>query len=639
MCDCFGSESTDPEIQSTIADVNERLDGFIKSMIKDERDKQIEQKEANGGQFDANILTFPAPYSDDSVIALNIFDGDPPTGTKMYEIPKVDEYYGDISFFDDLCYYGKYSDGAFGYSFDENADPFSKDTFEDMTGSNGLQDNLDAARRYFTGMIGTPVYGVTDVKKLQNPPPPILKSKLLNDWEEVDINNLAGNKNQILSALLGDTVEGDNSDMWITLIAFTGFAAHRTTPMKADEKHPEAYFVNDTTFLSLYGVRNGYEKYGASAYFDAKYHLKEIYLSDSDTLYKAPGKDVVGAATAAQWAHAKWAWKVSASVAIFLVEYVAHSHFREANGFIKAIRDTLGVDHPLRRLLIPFTLGTVKCNRIFNEFLRENGLYHRCFAFTYKELQRLIRESMDNAPELSKGEIRKSEDRMKYRFRLFRKKVKVMSKLPDEIYPIYGDLWKFWIEALGLMTEYTNKYYGDDEAKDDLLLKDTEAAAFYAAILKNLKINEKYRLKKFNFINVITHFIANATIWNHQVSSAVSFEYSVDPDFTGLKIIGNNAKQNNVIQYAEYCLVSLSKGYNLPNLRPSTLKQDIDATKPGWQIVLADDEKLPNTKAVVSKFFRKDLEGVANYVKSQNSKRIAPYFIVDPNYLQASIKL
>eukprot|EP00486_Rosalina_sp_Unknown_P006835 CAMPEP_0201574332 /NCGR_PEP_ID=MMETSP0190_2-20130828/18769_1 /ASSEMBLY_ACC=CAM_ASM_000263 /TAXON_ID=37353 /ORGANISM="Rosalina sp." /LENGTH=311 /DNA_ID=CAMNT_0048002451 /DNA_START=60 /DNA_END=992 /DNA_ORIENTATION=- len=311
MCDCFGSESADPETAQTIADVNERLDGFIKSMLKDERDKQIEQKEANNGKFDANILTFPAPYPYDSkdypVIPLNIFDGEAPSGTKMYEIPKVDEYYGDISFFDDLCYYGKYSDGAFGYSFDENADPVSKDEFKDITDSDGLQDNLDAARRYFTGMIGTPVYGVTDVKKLQNPPPPILQTKLLNDWEEVDIKNL-GNKNQILSALLGDTVEGDASDMWITLIAFTGFAAHRTIPMKADTNHPEAYFVNDTTFLSDYEVKPGYEKYGAAAYFDSKYHLKEIYLSDSDTLYKAPGKDVKGAATAAQWAHAKWAW-------------------------------------------------------------------------------------------------------------------------------------------------------------------------------------------------------------------------------------------------------------------------------------------------------------------------------------------
>lgn len=300
----------------TIADVSDRIDGFTLSMLKAERDKQIEQKEAYEGKFDVNIIEFPAPYQDDknTMVTLNILD-DGMQSKKIYEIPQIDEYYGDFSFFDDLCYYGKYSDGAFGFSFDENVASAFKDEFDDIPGVDGTQDNLNAARRFFTGMIGKPVYGINDVTKLQDKNAnPILKTKLINDWEEVDIENL-GNRNQILSALLGNITEGDLSDMWITLIAFTGFAAHRTVPMKADNEHPDAYFVNDTTFLSDYKVRDGYILYGAAAYFDAKYHLKEIYLSADDTLYKAPGKDengreISGAATAAQWAHAKWAWKV-----------------------------------------------------------------------------------------------------------------------------------------------------------------------------------------------------------------------------------------------------------------------------------------------------------------------------------------
>ena len=650
--------------EQTIADVSERLDGFTLSMLKAERDKQIEQKEANNGFFDANIIVFPAPYNNDDMVTLNVLDDDSPSN-KMYEIPKVDEYYGDFGFFDDLCYYGKYSDGAFGYSFDEEVPPESKDEFSDITGVDGTQDNLNAARRFFTGMIGTPIYGIADITKLQDKNAnPILNTKLLNDWEEVDVTNL-GNRNQILTALLGNTVEGDASDMWVTLIAFTGFAAHRTVPMKADSDHPDAYFVNDTTFLSDYETRPGYERYGAAAYFDAKYHLKEIYLSDSDTLYKAPGKDVSGAATAAQWAHAKWAWKVcinnniyyslltnklcvsslhltkvSASVAIFLVDFLAHSHFREANGFVKAIREKLPPDHNIRRLLLPFTLGTVKCNRVFNEFLREKGLYHRCFAFKYKELQRLIREAMQDAPVLQKGQVREAKDRIKYRFRLFRKKVQVMKKLPDEVYPLYSDLFFYWVQALDILTGWVSNYYNENDNDDEKLIQDKDAAAFYAAILENLKIDQKYRLKKFNFINVITHFICNATIWNHQCSSAVSFIYSVDPDFTGLKIVGNNAKQNNVIQYAEYCLVALSKGYMIPNIKPSMLTQPNDNTiKTGWDRVLPPDGQEPKTSAIFKKFFIDSLNAVSQRVKTKNQNRIAPYFIVEPAFLQASIHL
>lgn len=333
--------------------------------------------------------------------------------------------------------------------------------------------------------------------------------------------------------------------------------------------------------------------------------------------------------------------KVSASVAIFLVDFLAHSHFREANGFIKAIREALPPDHNIRRLLIPFTIGTVKCNRVFNEFLRENGLYHRCFAFKYKELQRLIREAMEDAPVLQKGQVRAQQDRIKYRFRLFRKKVQVMKKLPDEVYPLYSDLFFYWVQALDLLTGWVNTYYNNDDSNDDELIADNDAAKFYDAILKNLKIDPKYRLKKFNFINVITHFICNATIWNHQCSSAVSFVYSVDPDFTGLKIIGNNAKQNNVIQYAEYCLVALSKGYMIPNLRPSmlTVPRDPTTTKSGWDRVLPQDGNETKTAGVFQKFFINGLNAVSQRIKDKNNNRIAPYFIVEPNFLQASIHL
>ena len=168
------------------------------------------------------------------------------------------------------------------------------------------------------------------------------------------------------------------------------------------------------------------------------------------------------------------------------MEFLAHSHFREANGFVKAIRETLPEDHKIRRLLTPFTLGTVRCNRVFNEFLRENGLYHRAFGFKYTELQRLIRESMSDAPILQSGQVRDAKDRMKYRFRLFRKKVQVMKKLPDEIYPVFADLWAFWIQALDLVEHYQELYYNKDE-KDDSLLESDTAVQFLCRVIKKFK--------------------------------------------------------------------------------------------------------------------------------------------------------
>ena len=151
--------------------------------------------------------------------------------------------------------------------------------------------------------------------------------------------------------------------------------------------------------------------------------------------------------------------QVSVSVATFLVDFVAHSRFRESNAWIKAIRSHLGPNHAIRRLLARFTIGPVRANRVFNEYLRQNGLYHRCFAFPYTELQRLIKDSMSDAPKLESGQSRAIEDMMRFRFRLFRKKVGVMKKLPDEVYPIYTDVWAFWVQTLKVRTDCLRRHY------------------------------------------------------------------------------------------------------------------------------------------------------------------------------------
>lgn len=115
----------------------------------------------------------------------------------------------------------------------------------------------------------------------------------------------SGTENQVMQTIF-DTQEfvGHVTDKWLTLIAFCGFAAHRTMPMQPNEQHPGCYFVSDVTFLYKYSVRAGYNKYGAVAYFDNKYCIKKILLSYTGKVY-TPNSYV-----RAEWEHAKWHWKV-----------------------------------------------------------------------------------------------------------------------------------------------------------------------------------------------------------------------------------------------------------------------------------------------------------------------------------------
>lgn len=518
-----------------------------------------------------------------------------------------------------------------GSRFDDNAEPNFKSIWSDISAE---KSDTDEARKYFNGSIAMPLYAVADVTKLQQEKEKLRQLKhRLNEWEYVDVDNL-GSKNQILSGLLGDFEDGDSSDYWLTLIAFTGFGAHRTRPFKRDNGHNNAYFANDVLFLGQYQVRPGYEKYGAAAYFDQKYHVTQIYLAQTNENYYPPNDDGTGS-TIAQWEHAKWAWKVSVSVATFLVDFVCHSRFRESNAWIKAIRDHLSANHPVRRLLTPFTLGTVQSNRVMNEYLRANGLYHRCFAFSYKELQRLIGDSMSDAPKLEKGKTRNLQDQMRFRFRLFRKKVGVMKKLPDEVYPIYTDVWDFWVQTLKFVEYFIEVFYNKNDADDSLLEKDGELFAFYEGVLANLGVaKNKYRYKKFNVINLLTHFMSGASIWDTHLNGACSFEYSIDPDFTGLKIVGNNAKQNNIPQYIEYCALALSKGWQMPNFM---LK--------GWENVLRggnaniNNQQLKETTKLFQDYFGGTLKSMSESIADRNKSRLAPYNGVNPYYVNISMRL
>eukprot|EP01084_Bolivina_argentea_P076248 138168_1 len=430
-------------------------------------------------------IQFPAPYNieTDQKYNTETISISQITQNDIYKLPVLDEYYGDLNY---VHKYHKYNN----YPINNNS---SQKHF----------DSINQSNEWFDDMIHTPLYTINNDEKEYNSMNnrQKLKYKLFNEWNDIKIENII-NKNQIAMTLFGSNeFTGNIQDIWLTFIAFSGFAAHRTIPMQPTDLHPGSYFKSDTTFLSNYKVRNGYKKYGAIAYFDSKYRIIKIFISHNKKTY-TPNSYIQN-----EWQHAKWVWKVSVTVATFLIDMIAHCRFREASGFIKAIQNKLNINHPIRRLLLPFTFGTVYSNRLFNEYLKENGLFHRAFAFKYNELSKLIKNAMCNAPPLKHGHQRSVVDANKYIFRLLRKKVQLFNKLPNEVYPLYMNLYNFWSRTLDFVSKYVNQYYNDDEKDDSKLFEDNEIISFYEELLKIVNLDNKYKLKKFNIINILTHFI------------------------------------------------------------------------------------------------------------------------------------
>ncbi|MEM7342124.1 MAG: hypothetical protein AAF467_26015, partial [Actinomycetota bacterium] len=177
-----------------------------------------------------------------------------------------------------------------------------------------------------------------------------------------------------------DTWADATSDETIERLAMQGLAAHRLEPV--DDPTDDAAFVVDLSWLVGYEVRSGFLPFGASAYFDADGSVLRIYVCHDDRTY-TPGED--------GWDQAKWVWKSSVLTAVGIVDHLGSTHFLTSNVVTTVARETLPVDHPLRRLFKAFTYGAADVNRAAALTLsNRGGIAHRLWSFTYEGLARML---------------------------------------------------------------------------------------------------------------------------------------------------------------------------------------------------------------------------------------------------------
>mmetsp|Transcript_27025 Transcript_27025/g.44346 ORF Transcript_27025/g.44346 Transcript_27025/m.44346 type:complete len:667 (+) Transcript_27025:2212-4212(+) len=628
--------------------VDDELDTFTAKMLAKKVEEVLNQIERS--RFP--MVEFPAPFNIDAnamqtvpIACITDYEHLPETVRYFLSLPAIDEYYGDLATTHHYVNINKYDrdkvvDRATKHSALPNDTPF---------------ESLHEAQEWFHDAIETLLYCPSDDRdELKHADVAMdhdyhtnaigSAQQLLREWgadRAAHIGVMSENENLVIGEHeLMSTAHSkdDTNDYWLTLMAFTGLAAHRTQPMEPDDHHPGCCYVSDVSFLHAYAVRAGYDRYGAIAYFDDKYCVCKIFVSHSGSTV-TPDSYV-----AADWEHAKWVWKVSVSTACFLVDNVCHSRFREASGIVRAAQSMLSASHPIRRLLLPFCYGTVYANRVLNEYLKEHALLHRAFAFTYHALTKLVRDAMSNAP---KGKSSAYPNR--YKFKLMKLKVACMKHIPEEIYPLHDAISSFWTFTLEMVEKYVGSYYED---KKSALAADDELVAFYTALCRVCHVNlQKFGLSKFNLISMLTHFLLNASMWNSHLSSAVSFVYSVNPAFNGLKI-HNAADRNSVQSWVEYCAVVLSVGHwrsmcfdgahrTKGMLRTAT---DFDETDyiydTPWSAVVLSDDHIYENKKILNDYFKDKLNEIIVHKNDQlHQKIIAPNRTLNPIFFSASIML
>ena len=294
------------------------------------------------------------------------------------------------------------------------------------------------------------------------------------------------------------------SDTTVTNIAFQGLAAHLLLPVTGQE--PAAFKV-DVAWLGELPVRDGDERMGATAFFDADRKLLNIYVANDDATY-APGYE--------SWEHAKWHWRCAVFAYVTVADHLAGLHFGLSEVMMQATREQLPADHPLRRLLKPHVYGVSSVNsRAALVLSSEGGMAHRLFPFTYEGLTQLLKRGIETASFEPFPEWLKNRG---------------LDNLSDDFYPYATD-------GLALQTicrEYVESYV-EIYFPGESIVSDPAVQALWGQLSTTAPYTGLGTLQtKDQVVELLGQFIFAVSGFHSQVGAIT--QYLVDQSFMGAKV-------------------------------------------------------------------------------------------------------
>lgn len=323
------------------------------------------------------------------------------------------------------------------------------------------------------------------------------------------------------------------SDEAMARIAFAGIGAYRLA--RVTEPDPDgAVWVSDFAFMSSFEVREGFERYGAVAYFDGEQRLVRIHWCHGHDDVR-PGDP--------RWEHAKWVWRCTLLVGTTVADHLVGVHWIIGNYVTKASRSLLGVDHPIRRLLKPFTWRTITINyNATYSLCPELGFVHRGSALTYPALTAALEASVgltrfQTTPQLVAA---KQAEGM------------------GDAFPWTTDALALYEVILAFVEDYMGGYFAGDAA-----VRDPEVVAFYNAVAAATETLDVPPLTPRSLVELLAQFIWTVT-GLHEAAGAL-LEYAVDPTFVSTKI--RPGREMADVQASMQCLgvVGLT-GLQMPGL-------------------------------------------------------------------------
>jgi hypothetical protein len=387
------------------------------------------------------------------------------------------------------------------------------------------------------------------------------------------------------------------SDAAQSRLAFAGLGSLRLDRLsdEAAACDPDgARWVVDLRFVGDYEVRDGFERFGAAAWFGAKRELLRITWSHG-------GRDVYPGDPL--WEHAKYAWRASLFVGVTIADHLWGLHLRSGNEMVIALREQLSEEHPVRLLLKPFTYRTISvAHRAANTLVVERGLPHRGFALTYEGLTGLLAYGTPLA-----------------RLETFPTLLASRGTAGLEDFPYGEDGMALWALVHRYVEQTIALHFPDDAS----IAADGELQAFWRVLEPvRSRIDAGPLARRAQLVDLCASFLFYVTGLHEHVGSLC--EYLLDPRFMGGRIrtgLDTCDVQGSVIQ------MLLMAG---TSLRQPGVLEDYTHILPRVREAEA---------RAVMEAFRAELVELAAEIDRRNAARAHPFRTFDPKHLEVSVSL
>ena len=403
------------------------------------------------------------------------------------------------------------------------------------------------------------------------------------------------------------------SDRAIGILAFSGLGSQYTRKVRQDcpydygqskyesEGENNIVYISDFSALSAYGVRRGFERYGAIAYFDKAKCLKAIYWSHGNKMVYPPKSE--DPQERKLWEHAKWAWKVTMMVHITAIDHLTWTHFIDSATLVKNSVKYLGHKNPLRIFIKPFTYNTANIDfGAESGLINDKGFVHHIAAWHRAQLK----DALNFARHI-------------YKFvPIYEKVHPSMRDEPDTEYPFYQDSLRYY----EIMEDYVEGFIDNHWPRDEDLFRNEEIKKFYERVCEDLGI-EMVETKE-EFIDTLTNLFVIVTGFHEHVGTVADFV--INPLFACARIepgYEECSKQN---------FIQLSALATLTGLKEPDISGD-------WSHLFQDKYGFNDNDRNNYKEFRNSLKLFQLVIEKRNAESKYKSNSFNPKYIQTSVSV